>query len=88
MHKNSSVKIVLRRFIKAQTMINTRGYTNFVPDPDKKPSSLDKLDWMLEDASSQGKEVYILAMSRENYKNPDDATKSMQKVMVFMVPCA
>jgi len=69
-------------------MINTRGYTNFVPDPDKKPSSLDKLDWMLEDASSQGKEVYILAMSRENYKNPDDATKSMQKVMVFMVPCA
>jgi len=49
-------------------MINNMGYTTFVPDPDKKPSSLERLDWMLEDASARGNEVYILAVSKLHEK--------------------
>lgn len=54
------------------------GYTNFIQDPNKKPSSLEKLDWMIEDALSQGKEVYILAMSNENFRNVGEAIKTYE----------
>jgi hypothetical protein len=56
-------------------MINNMGYTNFVPDSSKRPSSLEKLDWMLEDASLHGNEVYILAMSRANFRNSDETVQ-------------
>jgi DNA-binding LacI/PurR family transcriptional regulator len=56
-------------------MLNKMAYTNFVPDSSKGPSSLERLDWILEDASSRGNELYILAISGANFRNPDDAAK-------------
>ncbi|GEM_PF-6218212 len=56
------------------------GHTTFIPDQDRKPSSLDKLDWLLEEAYSSEREVYILAMSKGKLRNPEDIVQQCAKL--------
>ena len=55
-------------------------YTSNVADPKQRPDQFEWLKIYLERAKVENKPVYVLAMSRENYSNPERMLDKLAKI--------